>query len=78
MRLTSAIDTGESVVIWSRDAFGQTKYVLLTDAVERWRHRQNEEVTYVTFNYDLMLEVALSAFKSSSPSTITSTDQRSC
>jgi len=47
---------------WSRAAFGQTNYVILSDAIERWRRRHNEEVTYLTFNYDLMLEDALEPF----------------
>jgi hypothetical protein len=47
---------------WAGGAFGQTNQVALADAIERWRRVRNEEVTYITFNYDLMLERALSPF----------------
>lgn len=46
---------------WSPKAFGQTNYVLLVDRIERWRMAAKENVAYVTFNYDLLLEGALRA-----------------
>ncbi len=39
---------------------GITNYVTLLDAIERWRFEFKEQVCFVTFNYDTMLEDAMS------------------
>jgi len=40
---------------------GITNYVEVVDRIERWRARAGTSVVYVTFNYDTMLEDAVSA-----------------
>jgi hypothetical protein len=47
---------------WASAAHQLTNYVVLADAIERWRSENNEEVTYITSNYDLILEEALRPF----------------
>jgi hypothetical protein len=47
---------------WVNASFGQTNYAYLAQQIERWRIEHEERVTYVTFNYDLMLEEALRPF----------------
>jgi hypothetical protein len=44
---------------WSSRRGGMTNYVTLVDALERWRHRHETKIAYVTFNYDTLLETAL-------------------
>ncbi len=48
-------------VDWSGRHSGITNYVALLDEIERWRCEFNENVCFVTFNYDRMLEDALAA-----------------
>ncbi len=44
---------------WSTRRGGMTNYVTLVGALERWRHRHGTKIAYVTFNYDTLLEAAL-------------------
>lgn len=44
---------------WVKRSHGATNYVELIDIVERWRSSTGKPVTYVTFNYDVMLDSAL-------------------
>jgi hypothetical protein len=46
---------------WAQAAGGQTNYRALLAKIDRRRSDDNEEVLHVTFNYDLLLEQALSA-----------------
>jgi hypothetical protein len=46
-------------VKWGAAAHHLTNYSALADEIERWREANDEGVTYITFNYDLMLEDAL-------------------
>lgn len=39
---------------------GITNYVTLVREIDRWHHQRREEVCFVTFNYDTMLEEAVS------------------
>ena len=39
---------------------GITNYVTLVREIDRWRHKLREEVCFVTFNYDTMLDEAIS------------------
>ncbi|MBZ5546742.1 MAG: SIR2 family protein [Acidobacteriia bacterium] len=45
---------------WTNRHLGVTNYKTLLDDLERWRSENNEEICLVTFNYDKMLESALS------------------
>jgi hypothetical protein len=45
---------------WHSAANGTTNYVRLLTYLDRWRHRHDERVLIVTFNYDAMVERALS------------------
>lgn len=45
---------------WGRLAHGITYYAELIDIIEQWHATPSDPVVYVTFNYDLMLESALS------------------
>jgi len=47
---------------WRTDHNGITNYKTLLDQIEHWRIGLNEKVCLVTFNYDTMLEDALSEF----------------
>jgi len=47
---------------WLEHTFGVTNYVLLADQVLRW-HQADQAICLVTFNYDLLLEFALTNFK---------------
>ena len=44
---------------WREQHGGITNYSTFLDAVEHWRHENNEKVCYVTFNYDTMLEESI-------------------
>lgn len=44
--------------VWSEGAHGLTNYVQLAARIEEWRYSHEARVTYVTFNYDLLLERA--------------------
>jgi hypothetical protein len=46
-------------VNWMNEHRGITNYVTFVDAIERWRYGNNEQVCFVTFNYDTMLEQSL-------------------
>jgi hypothetical protein len=46
-------------VNWRNQHRGITNYVTFVDEVDRWRYRENEQVCFVTFNYDTMLEECL-------------------
>lgn len=41
---------------WENYHHGITNYVTFLDAIDRWRYEHNEQVCYVTFNYDTMVE----------------------
>lgn len=43
---------------WATLHFGNTNYLSFIDAVERWRHEVDQQVCFVTFNYDTMIEKA--------------------
>ena len=45
--------------LWFELHRGITNYGTLLDAIERWRYERNERVCFVTFNYDTMLEEAM-------------------
>jgi hypothetical protein len=44
---------------WRNLHGGITSYVTLVREIDRWRHELKEEVCFVTFNYDTMLEEAV-------------------
>ncbi len=44
--------------LWPQAGNGLTNYADLVDAIEEWRVTTGESVTYVTFNYDTILEQA--------------------
>jgi len=44
--------------LWPKAGSGLTNYGDLVDAVEEWRAPAGEQVAYITFNYDTMLERA--------------------
>ena len=44
---------------WRDGAYGATNYAWLVGRLDRWSRDNNEAVTYVTFNYDTILEAAL-------------------
>jgi len=44
---------------WKAHHSGITNYVTLLREIDRWRHEFNEQVLFVTFNYDTMLESAI-------------------
>ena len=44
---------------WSGQHHGITNYATLLDTIERWRFESGEQVCFVTFNYDTMLEEAM-------------------
>jgi len=46
---------------WSKQHKGITNYLTFLDAVERWRYENEEQVCYVTFNYDTMIEQAIAS-----------------
>jgi hypothetical protein len=48
---------------WEPTALGTTNYVTLLDQLRRSRREKNEPVLLVTFNYDRMIEGALSSVK---------------
>jgi len=55
---------------WQVEHHGITNYLTLVDQLERWRLKESKQIIFVTFNYDTMLEAALtsrqlSAFKKS-------------
>src|ERR1700680_1450903 len=41
---------------WGNHHQGITNYVTFLDAIDQWRHEHSEQVCYVTFNYDTMIE----------------------
>jgi len=41
---------------WESEHQGITNYLTFLDAIERWRYENGEQVCFVTFNYDTMLE----------------------
>ena len=44
---------------WWNQHRGITNYLTFIDALGRWRYENNEQVYFVTFNYDTMLEQSL-------------------
>jgi hypothetical protein len=44
---------------WRGHHRGITNYLTFVDAINRWRYEKNEQICFVTFNYDTMLEVSL-------------------
>jgi hypothetical protein len=40
-------------------ARGITNYLTFLDAIGRWRYENTEQVYFVTFNYDTMLEASM-------------------
>ncbi len=47
---------------WKQVHHGITNYATLLDEIERWRVERKEQVCFVTFNYDTMLEEAMVRF----------------
>jgi hypothetical protein len=47
---------------WRYKHRGSTNFTTLLREIERWRLERNERVCFVTFNYDTMLEEAMSQF----------------
>jgi hypothetical protein len=47
---------------WAHRLGGKTSYVTLVTRIERWREMHDGHVTYVTFNYDRLLDEALGDF----------------
>lgn len=45
---------------WLEITHGLTNYVLLVDRLARWQRQTQERIAFVTFNYDTLLEQALS------------------
>jgi hypothetical protein len=45
---------------WAIEHRGITNYLTFLDTIARWRYENGEQVCFVTFNYDNMLEEALS------------------
>jgi hypothetical protein len=41
---------------WTNFHMGITNHITLLDAIDRWRYEHSEQVCYVTFNYDTMVE----------------------
>src|SRR4029077_2835979 len=41
---------------WHNHHRGVTNYLTFLGEIDRWRYQHNEQVCYVTFNYDTMLE----------------------
>ena len=46
---------------WTEGAYGATNYAWLVERLDRWARDNSEAVTYVTFNYDTILEEAFAA-----------------
>lgn len=44
---------------WNRYHRGITNYLTFVDALDRWRYENDEQICFVTFNYDTMLEASL-------------------
>jgi hypothetical protein len=44
---------------WEGEHQGITNYLTFLDAIERWRYENKEQVCFVTFNYDTMLESSM-------------------
>ncbi|HZW96121.1 MAG TPA: hypothetical protein VFF64_24465 [Candidatus Eremiobacteraceae bacterium] len=44
---------------WANEHRGITNYLTFLDAIDRWRYENGEQVCFVTFNYDTMLEEAM-------------------
>jgi hypothetical protein len=44
---------------WANEHRGITNHLTFLDAIERWRYENGEQVCFVTFNYDTMLEDAM-------------------
>jgi hypothetical protein len=44
---------------WANEHRGVTNHLTFLDAIERWRYENGEQVCFVTFNYDTMLEEAM-------------------
>jgi hypothetical protein len=49
-------------ITWHERAAGATNYAELLSRIERWRLPRKERVVLVTFNYDLMLDLAAAAY----------------
>jgi hypothetical protein len=45
--------------MWSNEHRGITNHLTFLDAIERWRYENEQQVCFVTFNYDTMLEEAM-------------------
>jgi hypothetical protein len=45
--------------LWAHEHQGITNYLTFLDAIDRWRYENREQVCFVTFNYDTMLEEAM-------------------
>jgi hypothetical protein len=41
---------------WENHHHGITNYITFLDAIDRWSYEHKEQVCYVTFNYDTMIE----------------------
>jgi len=44
---------------WWDQHRGITNYLTFLDAIDRWRYENNQQICFVTFNYDTMLEQSL-------------------
>jgi hypothetical protein len=44
--------------MWHREATGATNYAELLSRIDRWRRPRDERVVLVTFNYDILLDLA--------------------
>lgn len=49
--------------LWKDVHKGITNYLTLLREIERWRHEYSEQVCFVTFNYDTLLEDAIQQFQ---------------
>jgi hypothetical protein len=45
--------------LWAEQHYGVTNYAALVDTIHQWRCETKEDVCFVTFNYDTMLEQSL-------------------
>lgn len=49
-----------TVANWQGTTHGTTNYAVILDRIDRWRRRSHQQVALVTFNYDILLDDAVS------------------